>query len=109
MFRKTINIIMCMSLLGGVSLPAFAEKAPAVQQQAQSRTVKGTVVDEDGEPIIGATIMVAGKNNGKGVISDIEGNFSITVPAGAKLKVSYIGYLPQTISKFPANLRVVLE
>lgn len=109
MFRKTINIIMCMSLLGGVSLPAFAEKAPAVQQQAQSRTVKGTVVDEDGEPIIGATIMVAGKNNGKGVISDIEGNFTITVPAGAKLKVSYIGYLPQTISKFPANLRVVLE
>lgn len=58
--------------------------------QAQSRTVKGTVSDAQGEPIIGANVVIVGGT--KGVITDLDGKYSIQVPEnGAVLKFSYIG------------------
>ncbi len=57
---------------------------------AQSISVSGTVVDELGEPILGANIIQKGTTNG--VLTDIEGNFSLKAPNGATLVVSYIGY-----------------
>lgn len=63
---------------------------------AQSRAVKGTVVDENGEPVIGASVRVEGQEGG--VITDLDGNYVINVPkGGAKVTVSYIGYEPQTV------------
>ena len=67
-------------------------KAQATQQ---SKLVKGTVVDKNGEPIIGANVVVKGTTNG--TITDIDGNFSLEVADGALLEVSYIGYLNQEI------------
>jgi TonB-linked SusC/RagA family outer membrane protein len=64
---------------------------------AQNKVVKGQVVDENGEPIIGATVSVAGEK-GKGTITDLNGNYTISVPGNAKVTVTYVGYLPQTIS-----------
>lgn len=59
--------------------------------------VKGTVVSsEDGEPVVGAGIMVVGTKSG--TTTDVNGNFSLTVPAGAKLTVRYIGMQTQTVS-----------
>ena len=81
--------------------------APVSAQQA-TRTVKGKVVDENGDAIIGATVLIVGQQKG-GVISDLEGNFSIQVPAGKKLRVSYIGFVTQTVSKFSDNMRIVLK
>ena len=75
---------------------------------AQNRIVKGTVVDQNNEPIIGATITVSG-NTQNGTITDIDGKFSLNVPAGKKIKVSYIGYQTQTISKLDGNVKVVME
>lgn len=66
-----------------------AESGLASVVQA-SRTVRGRVVDETGEPIIGANIVEKGTTNG--VITDINGDFSIEVKTGAILQVSYIGY-----------------
>ncbi|MCR4774098.1 MAG: TonB-dependent receptor [Prevotella sp.] len=60
-------------------------------QAGQQRRVSGTVVDANGEPVIGATVREVG-NAKNGVITDIDGNFSINVPSGAKLEVSYVGY-----------------
>ncbi len=57
--------------------------------QAQSITVKGNVVDPNGEPLIGVTITEHNTTNG--AITDINGNFSITCAKGATLKFSYIG------------------
>ena len=57
--------------------------------------VTGTVVDETGEPIIGATVKVAGASSG--VITDLNGNYSINVPKDAKLTISYIGYETMTV------------
>ncbi len=64
---------------------------------AQTRTYHGTVVDaSNGEPLVGATIQPIG--GGQGAAADIDGNFTITVPAGVKkAKVSYVGYNPQTV------------
>ncbi|MBQ4294906.1 MAG: SusC/RagA family TonB-linked outer membrane protein, partial [Prevotella sp.] len=63
---------------------------------AQGQTVKGTVVDENGEPVIGATISIAGQKSG-GAITDLDGNYELQVPADAKITVSYLGYITQTV------------
>lgn len=73
-----------------VSTPGYAQ---------QNQTIKGTVVDQNGEPIIGATVKVVGqKGNNTGVITDIDGNYTLSIPKGSKVTISYIGYLPQTVT-----------
>lgn len=61
----------------------------------QQKTIKGTVKDATGESIIGANVIVKGST--VGVITDIDGNFTLDVPANATLQISYIGYLSQEI------------
>lgn len=63
---------------------------------AQNVQVKGTVTDASGEPIIGASVVEKGTNNG--VASDVEGNYSLTVAPNATLVVKYVGYVTQEIS-----------
>ncbi|MDR1369370.1 MAG: TonB-dependent receptor [Dysgonamonadaceae bacterium] len=81
----------------------------SVSQQIlqQKINITGTIVDEQGEPVIGANIVEKGTANG--VISNINGEFSITVPNIAVLQVSYIGYILQDISvRGRTSIRVVL-
>lgn len=76
----------------------------------QGLVVKGIVVDQKGEPIIGANIRVKGTTDG--TITDIDGNFSISkVPENGVLQISYIGYIEQEvpIDKSSNELRVVLR
>ena len=68
--------------------------APSAQQQANKR-ITGVVKDANGEPVIGANIVVKGTTNG--TITDMDGNFVLDVPAGAILHVSYIGYSDKEI------------
>ena len=65
-----------------------------VVMQTQKK-VKGQVIDATGEPLIGVNITVIGGT--EGTITDIDGNYTIGVPAGAKLKFSYIGYKNQEV------------
>ena len=76
--------------------------------QAQSLTIKGNVVSKtDGEPIIGVTV-VETANSTNGTITDFDGNFTLTVPNGAELTFSYVGF--KTVSlKAQTNMKVVLE
>ncbi|MFA6701781.1 MAG: carboxypeptidase-like regulatory domain-containing protein, partial [Dysgonamonadaceae bacterium] len=75
------------------SAKTLAETAgKSVQQNAAQ--VKGTISNENGEPIIGASIFVPGTS--VGTISDVDGNFVLSVPIGSELEISYIGYLKQT-------------
>ena len=71
-------------------------EALASVQQDNKLTIKGTVTDMNGDPIIGANVLEKGTTNGS--ITDLYGNFNLTVPSNATLTVSYIGYLPQTIA-----------
>lgn len=63
----------------------------------QNRTISGTVVDDTKLPVIGASVMVAG-NNAIGTVTDADGTFSLSVPAGSSIIVSCIGYSTQTLS-----------
>ena len=71
-----------------------ADNAKQPLAAEQTKKVTGTVTDGEG-PIIGATVRVKGST--VGAVTDIDGNFSIDVPAGATLEVSYVGYETQTI------------
>lgn len=78
--------------------------------QAQNRTVKGTVFDAQGEPIIGANVVIVGGT--KGVITDLDGKYSIQVPEnGAVLKFSYIGFKTKSFNVVKGKnlLNVTLE
>lgn len=72
---------------------------------AQSK-VSGTIKDANGEPLIGVSVMEVGTNNG--AVTDINGNYTLNVKPGAKLKLSYIGFTPQTV-KAGSNSQIVLQ
>ncbi len=69
---------------------------PAPVAAKVDRTIKGVIKDEEGQPLPGATISVQGTTTG--TVSDLDGSYSLTVPDGAVLVFSYIGYEAQTIS-----------
>ena len=76
---------------------------------AQNRTIRGTVVDTDGEPVIGAAVTVVG-NTRIGAATDLNGAFSLNVPAGATISVESIGYKTQTFAVGNQSVfNVVLE
>ncbi len=80
----------------------------AGQQTGDNVKIKGSVFDDNGDPVIGANIVVEGSTNG--TITDIDGNFFLQVPKNALLHISYIGYLDQKV-KIGNNtdIRVVLK
>ncbi len=68
-----------------------------IMQAAQSGVISGKVVDDTGEPVIGASVVVVGQK-GEGTVTDIDGNFKIKVKPGTKLRFSYIGFKSEIIS-----------
>ncbi len=75
---------------------------------AQDVTVHGTVISKsDDEPLIGASVVSAVKST-NGAATDIDGNFTLTVPEGSALVVSYMGYKPQTLTAAP-TMTIYLE
>lgn len=62
---------------------------------AQNRAISGTVRDAEGQPVIGAAVVVAGQQS-LGVMTDTDGKYAFSVPAGATIEVSCIGYVSQT-------------
>lgn len=108
MNKKYMIMSLCLGMMVGMSSPAMAQQAKKTATVTGAQMVKGVVVDEKGEPIIGATIKVVGDTK-SGAVTDIDGNFQIKVPAKGKIKVTYIGYMAQTVSKFTNNTRIVLQ
>ena len=94
--KPLLLVLLCTSFMGVFPLSANTGNTSA--QIAQQRTnLTGVVVDTNGEPIIGASVVVDGTSNG--TITDLDGNFTLSnVPENAKLKSSYIGYVAQIIS-----------
>lgn len=67
----------------------------SILQQSAKITTQGTVVDAQGEPLIGVSILEVGTTNG--TITDIDGKFTLQVTSGATLELSYIGYKTQQL------------
>lgn len=93
MEKRLMTFIACLFLSLGMAL-------------AQTQVSGKVTSAEDGEPIIGASIKVVGTKTG--AVTDIEGNFSLNVPAGAKLEISYIGMNSQTV-KAASNMKIVMN
>ncbi|MDE5711704.1 MAG: SusC/RagA family TonB-linked outer membrane protein, partial [Bacteroides sp.] len=91
---------------GGNSTSPYVDVIENVMQQ---KTIKGVVVDAAGEPVIGANVIVKGTTNG--VITDIDGNFTLNVPVNCTLQISFIGYTTKEVKVTAAtsNLSIKLE
>lgn len=98
MSRKYIIFNLCLVFLLAFTLSAYAQN---------TRTVTGTVVDDLGEPIIGAAVKVV--DSPVGTVTDIDGKFSLSVKEGSKLTISFIGYIAQTITNLNNPKVVLLE
>lgn len=94
--KKFTFLVLCLFLGIGMAV-------------AQTKTITGTVIsDDDGQPVIGATIVVKGDAT-IGTITDYDGNFSLSVPSDAKsLVISYIGMVTQEVA-VSSNVRVLLK
>ena len=80
-----------------VYLSKPGEQVPAVKQQGgPEKKVTGKIVDENGEPLIGVSIVVKGTTSG--TVTDIDGNYTLTVPEGATLQFSYVGFRNEEMS-----------
>src|SRR5690606_24310624 len=73
-----------------------SEEVSTALAQQQKKQITGTVVDQAGDPVIGANIIEQGTTNG--TVTDIDGNFNLIVENDATIHISYIGYLDQIIS-----------
>ena len=102
------------SLIGGVMAACFTALSPAsiqaapatVQATPAAAKVTGEVLDATGEPLIGASVMVKGTTDG--VATDLDGRFTLNVPMGATLVVSYVGYKTQEVNVNSDNLVITL-
>ena len=93
------KLILLLALLSFVPIGAFA----------QSVTVKGTVLDGMGETVIGATVVEKG-NSSNGVTTNLDGQFTLTLPKGKKLVVSYVGMETQEVDAVVGkDLKIVLK
>lgn len=95
--------------LGAGSLYAVETTPPLTSltsEQQQTVTVAGTIVDVQGEPVIGASVLEKGTSNG--AMTDIDGKFSLKVKPGAILRITFVGYTPQEV-KAQNGMRIVLK
>ena len=90
---KSMVMILCLVTI----FPLFA----------QQRTVTGTVIDTQGDPIIGASVWVEGTT--RGTVTDVDGNFTLSVAPDEMVRVSYVGYDEVVVEASSITLRVVLQ
>ena len=91
-----LMILLAGSLSMGNALAEGSKAALKSATEAQQRTVSGKVVDAQGNPIPGASVMIAGTN--RGAVTATDGSFSLAVPDGAELEVSFLGYVTVTVA-----------
>ena len=90
---QTGSLVVLMAFLCGITA------------SAQNKTVRGTVVDAQGAPVVGAAVVLVG-NASVGAVTDADGTYRLTIPAGASLEFSCIGYATQVI---PVGDKAVID
>jgi TonB-linked SusC/RagA family outer membrane protein len=80
----------------------------SVQNVQQDETITGTVIDNTGEAVIGASVIVVGAQTTTGTVTDFDGNFTLKVKPGTQLKISFVGYKEQVV-KAANGMKVTLQ
>ncbi len=112
-YSKILSVI-CAGLLSCAVSATAATEAPdapssAVLQAKPAIQVRGVVLDSSGQPIIGATVIEVGAQS-NGTLTAADGTFTLSVPSGASLQISYIGYKTATVRAVSGrNIEVVLN
>ena len=103
---RILQLLILFCLYGMCTAPLYAKQDTASPQQTgKSYTIKGIVLDFNNEPIIGASVYIPGTNTG--VATDLDGNFTLKVPANTKtIEFSYIGFEKKIIEFNPKNLNI---
>lgn len=107
MLKGIIVSAICLAPLPISAATPPTAKAAATVAQDDGKTVGGTVLDENGEPVIGATVTVKGTN--LVTVTDIDGRFELKVPNGSILSVSYLGYTTAEVPATGENLTISLK
>lgn len=114
-FNDRLKIATVSALMAGtflcVPFTVYAESpsVSGIEQTVRNITVKGVVVDAGGEPVIGASVQLKGAA-GVGTITDVDGKFTLPVPANGVLQISYIGYKTAEVRvNGQAGLKVTLQ
>ncbi len=107
MLKSIIVSAICLAPLPISAATPPTAKAAATVAQDDGKTVGGTVLDENGEPVIGATVTVKGTN--LVTVTDIDGRFELKVPNGSILSVSYLGYTTAEVPATGENLTISLK
>lgn len=107
-FGIPLVLVSGLFLAAPISMRAEAFASPMQAEQApQKQICKGIVTDQEGEPLIGAAVLV--KETSIGVNTDVEGRFSLAVLPGQTLVVSYVGCMPQEVAaEFGSEMKIVL-
>ena len=93
--KRQLALLGALFLTCGSITIAHANPAPQVVASNATTIVKGTVVDENGEPIIGASVQEVGTT--RGTTTNVKGEFSLKAGVGAKLQISYVGYKTENV------------
>lgn len=97
-------ILLASGMTCGTAMAASPNQAMSVTQS--STIIKGQIVDAEGEPIVGATVVEIGTT--RGTVSDLDGNFQLNASANAKLRITYVGY--KTVeTKAQEGMKVVMQ
>ena len=105
---KAIPFAAILSAMLFVPSAGMLSAHASVQSTQQQESVSGTVIDNTGEAVIGASVIVVGAQQTTGTVTDFDGHFTLNVKPGTLLKISFVGYKEQTV-KAANGLKVTLQ
>lgn len=106
--KKGVLLTLGFLIVSPFTARMYAAPVIAMEITQQTKKITGQIVDVSGEPIIGANVVEEGTTNG--VITDVNGNFVLTIQKDAVLIVSYIGYISRQVeTKGTTDFKIVLK
>ncbi len=105
---KFTALLLCMGFSVIAPVHVYGTEGMSTEALQQNKKVTGQVTDEQGEPIIGASVKIVGTT--QGIVTDLDGNFTLDAPSKVTLEISYIGFLSQRVAATPGSpVRVTLH
>ena len=98
-FKSSVTAEQRAEMIRNYCEKTLNENSSELNSAAATMTISGRIVDENGEPLIGATIVPSGESTGIGTTSDMDGNFTLdNFPSDRDVQISYIGFKDQTLT-----------